>query len=187
VSPVFFADGAAFRAWLEKNHGKETELLLGFYKVGAKKKGITYKQALDCALCFGWIDGVRKSLDEKRWTIRFTPRKPRSNWSQVNIRRMEELLAEGRVAAPGKKAFETRAASRPYSFETAPLELSPAFKKKLAANKKVAADFASRSPGYQRTAAFWVMSAKKEETRQKRLAVLVDCCARGVKIPPLGY
>jgi uncharacterized protein YdeI (YjbR/CyaY-like superfamily) len=174
--PVFFDDAAAFRRWLENNHAKATELLLGFEKKSPGSASLTYPQALDEALCFGWIDGVRRSLGDGRWTVRFSPRKPKSTWSLVNIRHAERLRKEGRMAAPGLKAFDgrDRARSGLYSFEqrsalTFDREAVRTFRARPAAWRFLQA----QPPGYRRLVTFWVMSAKKPETRQRRLARLI--------------
>lgn len=189
MKPTFFPSQADFREWLEKNHDRIPELWVGLQKTGSPQPGLQYKQALDEALCFGWIDGVRKSIDAHRWTIRFTPRKPRSIWSAINLRRVEELKALGLMRPSGLAAFEGRDPTRQnqYSFEQQqPLRLSAAYAKQLRANEKARAFFESQAPYYQRTSSFWVMSAKKEETRVKRLGVLIECSAKGKKIPLLA-
>ena len=155
----------------------------------AAAQGVTNKRAVDEALCVGWIDGIRRALDEDSFIVRFTPRKPRSIWSAINIRRYGELLALGRVTDAGRAAFAARtdARSRVYSFEQAkPVVLPPAYEKLLRADAKAAAFWDARPPWYRKTSAHWVMSAKQEATRDRRLAVLVDSCRRGVGIPPLG-
>ncbi len=189
MNPTFFQSQALFRKWLEKNHDQVPELWVGLQKTGSPQPGLQYKQALDEALCFGWIDGVRKSIDEHRWTIRFTPRKPRSIWSAINLRRAEELKALGLMKPSGLAAFEGRDPKRQnlYSFEQEkPLKLDAAYAKQLRANEKARSFFESQAPYYQRTASFWVMSAKKEETRLKRLGVLIEYSAKGEKVPPLA-
>jgi uncharacterized protein YdeI (YjbR/CyaY-like superfamily) len=176
-----------FRDWLEKNHATEKELILRCFKVHAKHRGIGYKEALDEALCFGWIDGVRRSLDNDTFTQRFTPRKPKSNWSRVNIKRVQELEAEGRMRPPGLAAFGARDENKPapYSFEAKQMTLDAAFEKKLRANKAAWAFWQSQPPWYRRTATFFIMTAKRPETRERRFALLLDNAARGRKIPPL--
>jgi uncharacterized protein YdeI (YjbR/CyaY-like superfamily) len=186
MTPTAFASAAAFRAWLEEHGGDTPELPLRLFKVHARDRGLTYKEALDEALCFGWIDGVRRSLDADSFSVRFTPRKPRSRWSAVNVRRAKELVAEGRMRPPGLAAFEARTAdSAGYSFESRPAELPPAFTKRFRANASAWAWFQAQAPWYRRTCAFWVMSAKREETRESRLAALVESSARGIPVPPL--
>lgn len=182
-----FRSQVAFRSWLERHHAKKDELVVRLFKTHASDQGLGYAEALDEALCFGWIDGVRRSLDAVSYTIRFTPRRKRSIWSLVNVRHVERLTKAGRMAKAGLAAFEAREASRTgiYSFEQRPTELAPEYRKKFEAERKAWKDFRSRAPGYQRTSTFWVMSAKREDTRRKRLRILIDCSARGERIPPL--
>jgi len=175
MKPTFFTSGAAFRSWLEKHHERAAELLLGFYKKSAKKTGSTYAEALDEALAYGWIDGLRKNLDADRWTIRFTPRKAKSIWSNVNIRHVARLMKDGRMTPAGMRAYERREARRSgiYTYETAPAVFDRATAKALAANARAKAFFDAQPPGYRRHVTNWIMSAKKEETRMSRLAVLI--------------
>lgn len=186
--PRFFDAPADFRAWLERNHQDSQELLLGFHKRGSATQGITYPEALDEALCFGWIDGVRRRLDGDRYTIRFTPRRARSKWSLVNIRRAHELIQEGRMAAPGLAAFERRdeKKSRLHAYEARSRPLSPAYQQRFQGNAQAWSFFQSQAPWYRRTTSYWVMSAKKEETRVRRLAALIECCGRGERVPVVG-
>jgi uncharacterized protein YdeI (YjbR/CyaY-like superfamily) len=174
-----FNSSAAFREWLEKNHDRAAELWLGFYNKRTDKRSITYREALDEALCFGWIDGVRKSINETMYKQRFTPRKAKSYWSAVNIRRIGELATLGRVAPAGVNAFERRTSdSGKYSFESRQKELPPAYKKQFKANRAAWEFFQKQAPWYQRTCSFWVVSAKQEATRQRRLATLIRDSAR---------
>jgi uncharacterized protein YdeI (YjbR/CyaY-like superfamily) len=186
MRPRFFRSPTDLRAWLERNHDRAGELWVGLYKKASGRKGITYREAVDEALAFGWIDGLTKGIDDQAWMIRFTPRRPKSNWSAVNVKRFGELEAEGRVTPAGRKAFRdrvTRAAR--YSYEAGPRELDPAYEKRLRANRRAWAFFQSQAPSYQRAVRFWVMTAKKEETRLRRLGVLIDSSERGSKVPPL--
>ncbi|MGE5358574.1 MAG: DUF1801 domain-containing protein [Bacteroidales bacterium] len=187
VAPRSFRNALAFRAWLEKNHAKARELVVRLQRVHAADRGVTYAEALDEALCYGWIDGVRRPIDGDSFSVRFSPRKARSTWSLVNMRHVKRLIAEGRMAPAGLAAFEARDEKRTgvYSFEQRTTNLPAPYKKAFRANGPAWDDFQSRPPWYQRTSAHWVMSAKKEETRGKRLATLIDCSARGVAIPPL--
>jgi len=185
-----FRTQAAFRAWLRKNHARADELVLRCCKVHVAHKGVTYAQALDEALCFGWIDGIRRSVDAETFSVRFTPRRKGSIWSQVNLRHMKRLLAAGRVTPPGLAAWEKRDPKRMnvYSFEQKRINgavLSPAYLKRLKANRKAWTYFSAEAPWYRQTSAFYVMQAKREETREKRLTLLIDCSARGLRIPPL--
>ena len=181
---TFFPHPADFRRWLAAHHETEKELLVGFYKTGSGKPSITWPQSVDEALCFGWIDGIRRSIDEESYSIRFTPRKAKSKWSTVNIKRMRELLAEGRVRPPGRAAFDVRVKSH-YSFESRPREFPPPFLKALQARPRAWRFFEAQPPWYRRTTAFWVMSAKKPETRDRRLAVLIADSEAGRAVGPL--
>lgn len=177
-----------FRKWLEKHHATEKELVLRCFKVHARHRGIGYKEALDEALCFGWIDGVRRSLDAGSFTQRFTPRKPDSNWSRVNIKRAEVLIAEGRMHPSGLAAFRarTKTAASPYSFEARQVRLDPALEKRLRANRRTWEYWQSQPPGRRRTSTFFVMSAKKPETRERRFALVVEWAEKGKPIPLLA-
>lgn len=173
--PIFFANQIDFRNWLEKYHDKETELLVGFYKVGTGKPSMTWSQSVDEALCFGWIDGVRKSIDKDSYCIRFTPRRPKSVWSAVNIKKVEELTKLGLMQPAGIAAFAKReeSKSRIYAYENEPQQLPADFEKLFAANKKAWAFFQKQAPYYRKLATKWVMSAKQEATRESRLARLI--------------
>jgi len=187
-SPRFFKTPAAFRLWLKRNGSTETELVVGLHKKGSGLGGITYAEALDEALCFGWIDGVRKSLNADNYTIRFTPRKSRSVWSLVNLRHAERLKKTGRMNAAGLAAFETRDANRTgiYSFEQRKaMRLAPALVKQLRTDKAAWTFFSAQPPGYRSTAVFWVMSAKREETRLRRLGRLMADSTAGRRLPML--
>lgn len=184
---VHFSAPDEFREWLAKNHAAASEHWLGFYKTSSKRKGITYSEALDEALCFGWIDAVRYSVDAESYTIRFTPRKAKSIWSLVNVRRVEALLKARKMAEPGMKAFEARETHRTgiYAFEQKRPGLSAKYKKRLRANERAWEFFASQAPWYQRTAGYWVCSAKQEETRARRLAKLMEVSAAGRRLDHL--
>jgi len=184
---IGFAGPARFRAWLERYHDSETERLVRCFKNHARAKGLTYFEAVDEALCFGWIDGVRRALDEDSFTVRFTPRKVRSFWSAVNVKRVKALAAEGRLRPPGLAAFGRRSLGpkRRYSYESRPRALAPPYFRKLRANSRARAYYEAAAPWYRRTTAFWVMSAAKEETRARRLAILIAASAKGLPIPLL--
>jgi uncharacterized protein YdeI (YjbR/CyaY-like superfamily) len=184
MSIATFHSQREFRAWLQKNHKSTRELTVRCFKTGAKESGLTYRQALDEALCFGWIDGVRRAVDDQSFSTRFTPRKPRSKWSAINIRRAAELEAEGRLHPSGKAAFAARdlPPAKQYSYETRPTQLDPSYLARFKANKKAWTYFRGQPPWYQRTSSFWVMDAKREETRQRRLAELITRSARGEPI-----
>jgi uncharacterized protein YdeI (YjbR/CyaY-like superfamily) len=179
-----FRGPAAFRAWLERHGSGTSGLLVRCYKTHASHKGLTYRQALDEALCCGWIDGVRRSLDDVSFSVRFTPRKAKSAWSTVNIKRFRELQAEDRVHASGLAAFDVRVKSR-YSFEARPVTLDPADLKRFQANRAAWRYFEEQPPWYRRTSVFWVMSARREETRARRLALLIAKSEAREPIPPL--
>jgi uncharacterized protein YdeI (YjbR/CyaY-like superfamily) len=186
---VFFPKQSDFRKWLEKNHERKKELLVGFYKVSSGKPSITWSQSVDEALCFGWIDGIRKSVDEDSYCIRFTPRKVKSIWSAINIKRVEELTRKGLMRSAGLEIFNKRVEnkSRIYSFENRPKKLNRVFENQFKAEKKAWSQFLSMPPSYQKTAIFWVMSAKQDATRQKRLDTLIKDSNAGQKIKPLSY
>ncbi len=188
MKPTFFPTPADFRAWLEKHHQIKTELLVGFYKKGSGRPSITWPESVDEALCFGWIDGLRRSLGEHAYTIRFTPRKATSIWSAINVDKVQNLTKLGKMAPAGLQAFAARKPHKTgvYSFERSEAaKLTPAQEKVLRANRKAAAFFDAQPPWYRRTAIHWVISAKREETRTRRLAQLVSHSEAGRTIPPL--
>ena len=186
--PLYFETPAQLRAWFEKNHQSLTEVSIGYFKKGSGLASITWPESVDQALCFGWIDGVRHSIDGKRYRIRFTPRKRTSIWSEINIGRVKELTKRGLMTPAGLEAFKARDPKRAgiYSFEqkTAPT-LPAAFTQRFKANAKAWAYFTARAPGYQRVATHWVVSAKREETKDRRLATRIECSAEGRLIPQL--
>jgi uncharacterized protein YdeI (YjbR/CyaY-like superfamily) len=186
VEPTFFKSAAEWRAWLAKNHRKATEKLVGFHKAGSGNSGITYKEALDEALSFGWIDGVRRG-GEATWTIRFTPRRPKSIWSQINIKRIAELKAEGRLHPAGLAAFEARDPERQnrYSYENRTAAFSPEEEQAFRANKTAWDNFRAMPPSYRRPATWWVVSAKREDTRARRLETLIADSLAGRRLKQL--
>lgn len=189
LKPVFFPKPADFRAWLEKHHATATELLVGFYKVDSGKPSITWPESVDQALCFGWIDGVRRRVDEMSYTIRFTPRKSTSIWSEVNIKKYGELVAQGQVFPAGQKAWERRleAKSGIYAYEQRhTAELEKPFEEKFRANRKAWDYFQTLPPGYRRVVTWWIVSAKRQETRESRLAILIKASAAGKRIDLLS-
>ena len=181
ILPTFFATQSVFRKWLQKNHKRKTEILVGFYKVGSGKPSMTWPQSVDEALCFGWIDGVRKSIDKDSYQIRFTQRKPTSIWSAINIKKVEALTKQGLMQPAGLASFEKRkdSKSRIYSYENDEAELTLSFKKQFKANKKAWDYFQSLAPGYKKISVHWVMRAMQEATREKRLKKLIADCAMG--------
>ena len=184
MTPRYFTSPAEFRRWLAAHHATERELLVGFYKKASGKPGISYQDAVDEALCFGWIDGVKKRVDEIRYTHRFTPRTSGSTWSLINTRRVGELIALERMAAPGLEAFQRRDPKKTgiYSFENRPSTFDAALARAFKADAAAWIFFRAQPPGYQRLMTFWVMSAKQQETRLRRLAVLVKRSAEGKRI-----
>lgn len=184
---TFFSTAGGFRRWLEQHHQSARELWVGFHKKGSGRPSLTWPESVDEALCFGWIDGVRKSVDEDSYAIRFTPRRRGSTWSAVNTRRAKELIREGRMRPAGLAAFTARDPTKSgYSFEQRKaLELDPDAEARFKRNREAWSFFQSQPPGYRRTAIFVVMSAKKEETRARRLQMLIDDSAAGRRITAL--
>ena len=184
MKPIFFPTQMKFREWLQKNHHKETELLVGFYKVGSGKQSMNWPQSVDEALCFGWIDGVRKSIDSERYCIRFTPRKATSIWSAINIKKMAELIKKGLMQPAWLAAFSKRkeTKSKIYAYENEPAKLDPKFEKKLKANKKAWAFFQSQAPSYKNVAIHRIMHAKQEATKLKRLENLIAVSEAGRRL-----
>jgi uncharacterized protein YdeI (YjbR/CyaY-like superfamily) len=181
----FFASQSEFRAWLEENHANTSEIWVGFYKKDSGKGGITYPQSVDAALCFGWIDGIRKSVDAISYCNRFTPRKPKSNWSAVNTKRIGELIAQGLVHEAGLKVFNARDQEKTnlYSFERESAALDDDAIKQFKTNPKAWENFEAQAPSYKKAAIWWVISAKQEATRQKRLGELIAFSEKGERIP----
>ncbi|MBX7151689.1 YdeI/OmpD-associated family protein [bacterium] len=184
MKPLFFPTPADFRVWLEKNHDKADELLVGFYKRDCGKPSITWPESVDQALCYGWIDGVRKSLGNESYTIRFTPRRPGSNWSAVNLKRVDELMKLGLMRPTGIKAYEARNTKKiqQYSYERQAAKLDTSQETLFKKNKKAWAFFQSQPPSYQKPCIWWVVSAKQEETKLKRLKTLINDSERGQRI-----
>lgn len=183
MNPVYFSSPAEFRAWLEQHHATTAELWVGYHKKGTGVPSMTWPESVDEALCFGWIDGVRRSVDDERYAIRFTPRKARSNWSRVNIARARELTTTGRMAPAGLKAFQERDVKRDYSYEeTRQRSFTRAQETAFRATRKAWAFFEAQPPGYRKAVIFWVTSAKKEQTAAARLAKLIEASAAGRRI-----
>jgi uncharacterized protein YdeI (YjbR/CyaY-like superfamily) len=188
MEPTTFERPQAFRAWLEQHHDSEPELWVGYYKRGSGKPSMTWPESVDEALCYGWIDGIRKSIDAEAYMIRFTPRRARSIWSAVNIARVAVLTDEGRMRPAGLEAFEARREDRSgiYSYEQRDrAKLEQAYEKRFRAKKKAWAAFETMPKSYRKAAIRWVMTAKKEETRERRLAALIEDSAAGRTVPPL--
>jgi uncharacterized protein YdeI (YjbR/CyaY-like superfamily) len=184
MKPRFFKTPAAFRKWLAANHSKAKELWVGFYKKDSGKPSITWPESVDEALCFGWIDGIRKTIDDQSYMIRFSPRKPESIWSAVNIRNVERLIKEKKMQPAGLKAFASRKEYRSgiYSYEQRPAELVEPYASELKRNEAAWKFFQAQPPYYRKTMTWWIVSAKQEETRLARLAKLIEACARGRRL-----
>ena len=178
VKPKFFSSQEEFRQWLEKNHEIEKELLVGFWKIASGKPSMSWSESVDQALCFGWIDGIRRSLGDESYTIRFTPRKPKSVWSRINIEKVERLKKQGLMRPAGLVAYERKEDYRSaiYSYENRPREFAPEYEKRFRKSKKAWNFFESQPPGYRRLMIFRVMSAKQEGTRLGRLEKLIASC-----------
>jgi uncharacterized protein YdeI (YjbR/CyaY-like superfamily) len=181
---TFFATPADFRKWLRKHHDSATELWVGFHRKASGMPSLTWPESVDEALCFGWIDGIRKSIDATSYAIRFTPRKKTSKWSKVNIERVKELVAEGRMQPAGLRAFEARDPEKSgYSYEQGKTaEFSAEQLAKFRRNRRAWVHFESEPPGYRRLFTWWVISAKREETRERRLEKLIAECAKGTRL-----
>jgi uncharacterized protein YdeI (YjbR/CyaY-like superfamily) len=179
---MFFETAAAFRAWLDAHAATASELIVGYRRVKSGLPSMTWAESVDEALCHGWIDGIRRSLDETSYTIRFTPRRRDSRWSAVNVRRVGELMAEGRMTPAGLAAFEARRDEVGYTYEVLTAELPPEYEAVLRADAQAWAYWERTPPSYQRMAAHWVTSAKQEATRQRRLARLLDLCRAGKRL-----
>ncbi len=184
---AYFKSASGFRHWLEANHASVRELWVGFFKKASGKAGITYAEAVDEGLCFGWIDGLKKRVDDLSYTHRFTPRKPKSTWSRINIQHAERLKRAGRMMAAGLKALAARDPKKSgiYSFENAARELSPADERRFKADRVAWKFFQQQPPGYRRTAIWWVVSAKKGETRARRLSRLIEDSGNGRRLAQL--
>jgi uncharacterized protein YdeI (YjbR/CyaY-like superfamily) len=185
VEVHFFETPEQWRAWLEEHHDSETEVEVGFRRKASGLPSMTWSESVDEALCFGWIDGVRRGIDETSYRIRFTPRKKGSIWSKVNVENVARLTEQGRMRPAGLAAFEARKKVGVYSHER-PQALPPEYEARLRANAAAWEDWSARAPSYRRQAAHWVASAKREETRERRLAQLIESCAAGRKVAPLS-
>jgi uncharacterized protein YdeI (YjbR/CyaY-like superfamily) len=184
VRPIFFSSPQGFYDWLEEHHETEQEVYVGYWKKATGKPSLTWSEAVDQALCFGWIDGRLNRIDDERHMQRFTPRRANSKWSKVNVAKVEQLKAAGRMRPSGLAAFERRTEAD-YSFERDRAELPPELERRLHAHRAASEWFGSQPPGYRKSATHWVVSAKREETRLRRLQQLIDCSAEGRPVPPL--
>jgi uncharacterized protein YdeI (YjbR/CyaY-like superfamily) len=184
MDPIYFKNQDEFREWLEKNHNKESEILVGYHKVKTNKSSMTWSQSVDQALCFGWIDGIRRSIDEEKYCIRFTPRKPGSNWSNINIKKVETLNDKGLMKKEGLESFNKR--RKPdlgsYSYEHESQNLPENFEVKFKSNNKAWHFFTNQAPSYKKTLIRWIMSAKQENTKIARLNKLIKASEDSVKL-----
>jgi uncharacterized protein YdeI (YjbR/CyaY-like superfamily) len=187
MEPIFFASAAKFRAWLQRNHAQHTEVIVGFHKKGTGQPTLTWSESVDEALCFGWIDGVRHSAGPDAYTIRFTPRKPSSNWSTVNVAKVRRLTELGKMQRAGIAAYERRTPQRTgvYSFEGPAVELDHEQEAEFRRYPDAWAWYQAQPPSYRRTAAHWVVSAKQQQTRERRLHTLISDSAVRQRIKPL--
>ena len=187
MKPVYFSSAAELRAWFDEHHDTEQELWVGFHKVGTGRPSMTWSEAVDQALCFGWIDGVRKSVDEPRYTIRFTPRRPGSTWSKVNVDKVTRLKEQGLMRPAGLAAFQARKNEKTatYSYEREQAAFTPAMQRRFRAEKDAWGFFSNQPPGYRRSAIHWVMSAKQQATRDRRLDQLIADSAAGRRLAQL--
>src|SRR4051794_11077858 len=176
MKPRFFSKSEDWREWLDQNHERGKEVVGGFYKTNCGKPSITWPESVDAALCFGWIDGVRRSIDSSSYSIRFTPRRPRSIWSKVNIKRAEQLIASGLMRPAGRQAYQARLGERSgvYSFEQQDMVFDKGQEQQFKRDREAWRFFQSQAPWYRRTATYWVVSAKREETKAKRLNTLIE-------------
>lgn len=184
MKPTFFKSPSDFRKWFEKHHSTAEELLVGFYKKSSGKPSITWPESVDQALCFGWIDGIRRNIDDVSYSIRFTPRRTTSVWSNINIKRAQELIELGLMRPAGLKAFQKRRENKSgiYSYEQRSDTLPEQYEKELKKNKAAWAFFQAQPAWYRKQIYWWVVSAKKEETRLKRLAKLIEDSANGRRL-----
>jgi uncharacterized protein YdeI (YjbR/CyaY-like superfamily) len=184
---TYFPSASAFRAWLETHHATQTELLVGFFKTGTGEPTMTWTESVREALCFGWIDGVRRRVDDARYTIRFTPRKASSIWSAVNVKHVAELTAAGLMQPAGLAAYERVRSGKTavYSFEQRTVDLPAPFEQTFRTSTKAWAWFEQAAPSYRKAAVWWVISAKREETQRKRLQTMIACSAAGERLPQM--
>ncbi|MGQ0539021.1 MAG: YdeI/OmpD-associated family protein [Gemmatimonadaceae bacterium] len=179
MKPKFFKSPGDFRKWLEQNHAQERELLVGYHKLATGKPSLTWSQSVDVALCYGWIDGIRRTIDADSYSIRFTPRKPRSGWSAININKIARLRKAGLMRPAGLAAFEARDATQPgYSVKDRTNRFPPAYERQFRANKKAWEYFSAQAPSRQRSTIHWVTSARQPETQRRRLDMLIADCTK---------
>lgn len=185
VDVAVFRNQAEFRDWLEENHAQASEIWVVYYRKSTGRPSLTWSTSVDVSLCFGWIDGVRKSIDDQSFKIRFTPRKVGSIWSAINVNKVEEQIRLGNMRPEGLRLFNQRTDEKGYSVEHRNLCLSSEYEAKIRENRAAWLFFSSLAPSYKRESVWWVMSAKKEETRAKRLDEMIVCSEAALKIPSL--
>ncbi len=187
VDPIFFPGPDAFRAWLKENHASAQELWVGFWKRATGRPSLTWSESVDQAICYGWIDAVRRSLGDEAYAIRFTHRKAGSTWSAVNVRKAEELMARGLMRPAGLEVFAGRDPARTnlYSYERERAALTAEEEAEFRANEKAWADFQRRPPSYRKPALHWIASAKQPATRRRRFEQLIQCSEEGIPVPPM--
>lgn len=186
LGPIFFRTPTELRSWFEQNHASSKELWVGFYKKGVDREGVTYEQAVELALCFGWIDGIVRHVDDLRYTNRFSPRTLRSPWSRTNVQRAHRLIEQGRMHPAGLEALKRRAATRGYSYAPRPKGLDGPSLERFRSEPAAWKHFQAQAPSYQRVVAYWVLSAKKEATRARRLDVVIRASREGRRIDLLS-
>lgn len=182
---LYFTKPEEFYAWLEKHHKDHHEMWLGFYKKSTGIASMTWSESVDMALCFGWIDGIRKSVDSDKYKIRFSPRKEKSLWSAVNVKKVEALMASGQMKAPGLRLYKLRSDKEGYTSDKRNVPFLEAYQDQLKAHKDAWTFFNALAPSYKRDSIWWVMSAKRKETQLRRLQVLISSCQASQKIPML--
>ncbi len=183
---IYFKNREEFLTWLEDNNDSAGELWLGYYKKSSGHRGITWSESVDAALCFGWIDGIRKTVDEQSYKIRFTRRKENSVWSAINVQKVEKLMNLGLMREEGKRLFESRSDTKGYTAESRNVPLDAGYEQRIRENEAAWQFFSNLAPSYKRDSIWWVMSAKREETRLKRLGILIESSEKRKKIPALG-
>lgn len=182
---TFFTNQEAFNAWLTENYAEASEVWVGYFRKGIGRESLTWSESVDVALCFGWIDGIRKTIDEQRYKIRFTPRKINSVWSAVNVTKVKQLIQLGKMQPAGMHVFNSRADTHGYSAKHRDVQLAREYENLFEANQPAWQFFSDLAPSYKRDSIWWVMSAKKEETRLRRLSILIASSEEGLKIPIL--
>lgn len=184
MNPLYFQNQSEFREWLEKNHSKESEIIVGYYKVGTGRPSMTWSQSVDQAICFGWIDGIRRSVDKERYSIRFTPRRLTSKWSNVNIKKVEELISKGLMKKPGLDIYNNRkdSESEMRSFDKESTKLDDNLERLFKSNNIAWEFFVKQAPSYQKTKSLWIMSAKQDETKISRLEKLIMASEKHIKL-----